>query len=103
MLNWVAVQPQNTRCPLRSSASATALSAASASFRVEKGTMPFIRSRRSRTPNLCALLAASFPPLFPWILKFSAWRRQIPSLASFLDATSMTTFAPTHEIVKVVA
>ena len=37
-------QPQNTRCPRCSSAAATDFSAASASLRVEKGPMPFIRS-----------------------------------------------------------
>lgn len=35
-------QAQNTRCPLRFNASATAFSAASASLRVENGPMPFI-------------------------------------------------------------
>jgi hypothetical protein len=49
-------------CPLRSNASATAFSATSASFRVENGPMPFIKSKRSLTPNLCAFVVASLPP-----------------------------------------
>ena len=49
-----ALQPQNTRCPLRSSAAATTFSALSASFRVEKGPIPVIRSSRS--------LMSSAPP-----------------------------------------
>ncbi len=55
-------QPQNTRCPRLSSASATVFSAASAAFRVANGPIPFIRSYRSRTPNLYGFAAASFPP-----------------------------------------
>lgn len=51
-MNGNCLQPQNTRCPLRSNAFATAFSAASASFRDEKGPIPFIKSRRSLIPNL---------------------------------------------------
>src|SRR5262245_9506790 len=63
--------PQNTGCPLRSNASATAFSAASASFLVANGPIPFIRSTRSLIPNLCALLAASFPPVLCWAKRCS--------------------------------
>jgi hypothetical protein len=46
------VSPKTLDAPLLSNASATAFSAASASFRDENGPT-FIRSRRSLIPNLC--------------------------------------------------
>ena len=43
-------QPQNTRCPLLSNASATNFSACSAPFRERRGPMAFIKSYLSLVP-----------------------------------------------------